>query len=780
MSWTQFKEDFLEKFYPTVYKDQKIEEFFKLEQGIMSVTDYEKKFSELVRHVPLFCDHKVQKNKRFEVGLRKEVKRILASVSHTQYGQVVKASIRIKRSLGLAPQISQVPQGPMRNGSTWTQGGSNKKSKKGGKPPWVAGKTGQRLQSSQSSVKPPTRTSSTLRQQFSKCGRFHRGECRWGTDVCYRCGQSGHFSKECPQLASGSGSATVAPVQRPFSAGRGQDQRGASGRGSTPSSRPSVLACRGQPPRGPPGRPMTQARVFAVTQQEADTAHDVVTGMILVFDRDAHILIDPGATHSFISMGFISNVNVESQPIDCSIVVSLPTGDSRLAESVYMDSKVIIGGQKFMADFILLDIHDFDAILGMDWLSRHHATVDCYRKEVRLCRPGQTEVVFYGLRKTLPNSIMTAIKANKMLRKSYSGYLAYVIEVRDSGSQLEDIPVVREFSDVFPEDLPGIPPDREIDFQIELAPRTEPISKAPYRMAPLELNELKVQMEELVSKGFVRSSTSPWGAPVLFVKKKDGSLRLCIDYRELNKVTIRNQYPLPRIDDLFYQLQGARVFSKIDLRSGYHQLKIRSEDVTKTAFKTRYGHYKFLVMLFGLTNAPTVFMDLMNTIFQPYLDQFVIVFIDDILIYSGSKEDHEEHLRVVLQILRENQLYVKFSKCQFWLDSVAFLGHVISAKGVYVDPQKIEAIVNWKPPTNVTEIRSFLGLAGYYRKFVEGFSKLAVPLTKLTRKEEKFVWTEACQQRFDELKQKLTSAQFLHFYQGRTDIQCIVMLPGRA
>ena len=219
---------------------------------------------------------------------------------------------------------------------------------------------------------------------------------------------------------------------------------------------------------------------------------------------------------------------------------------------------------------ILLDIHYFDAILGIDWLSRHHATVDCYRKEVRFCRPGETEVVFYGLRKTLPNSIMTTMKASKMLHKSYQGYLAYSIEVRDSGSRLEDIPIVREFLDIFPEDLSGTTPNREIDFQIELAPGTKPISKAPYKMAPLKLKELKVQMEELVNKGFVRPRTSPWGAPILFVKKKDGSLRLCIDYRELNKVTIRNQYPLPRIDDLFYQLQGARVFSKIDLRSGYH------------------------------------------------------------------------------------------------------------------------------------------------------------------------------------------------------------------
>ena len=186
------------------------------------------------------------------------------------------------------------------------------------------------------------------------------------------------------------------------------------------------------------------------------------------------------------------------------------------------------------------------------------------------------------------------------------------------------------------------------------------------------------------------------------MKKKDGSLRLCIDYRQLNRVTIRNQYPLPRIDELFDQLQGSRVYSKIDLRSGYHQLRVQGSDVPKTAFRTRYGHYEFLVMPFGLTNAPTAFMDLMNRVFQPYLDRSVIVFIDDILVYSGSSEEHSEHLRIVLQTLRERQLYAKLSKCQFWLDRVAFLGHVISVEGVSVDPQKIEAVVNWKPPKNVS------------------------------------------------------------------------------
>ena len=515
------------------------------------------------------------------------------------------------------------------------------------------------------------------------------------------------------------------------------------------------------------GRPQTQARVFAVTQQEADVAPEVMTGTIQVFESDAYVLIDPGATHSFISVKFIAQVNIEIQPIDCSMVVSLPTGDSRIADRVYMGCRVIIEGHEFMANLVLLDIQDFDVILGMDWLSRHRATMDCFRKEVKFCRPGEPEITFCGVRKILSSSMMSVMMAGKMLRKSYPGYLAYAVEVRDDDMRLEDIPVVREFPDVFPDDLPGLPPDREIDFQIELAPGTEPISRAPYRMAPAELKELKVQMEEMVNKGFVRPSTSPWGAPVLFVKKKDGSMRLYIDYRELNKVTIRNQYPLPRIDDLFDQLQGAKVFSKIDLRSGYHQLRVHDDDVPKTAFRTRYGHFEFLVMPFGLTNAPAAFMDLMNRIFRPYLDQFVIVFIDDILIYSGSEEEHAEHLRIVLQILREHRLYAKLSKCQFWLDSVTFLGHIVSAEGVSVDPQKVEAILNWKPPTSVTEIRSFLCLAGYYRKFVEGFSKIAAPLTRLTRKEEPFLWSEACQQSFDELKRRLTSAPVLTLPSGQ-------------
>jgi hypothetical protein len=237
---------------------------------------------------------------------------------------------------------------------------------------------------------------------------------------------------------------------------------------------------------------------------------------------------------------------------------------------------------------------------------------------------------------------------------------------------ISDIPVVCEFSDVFPDDLPGLPPDRDVEFAIELIPGTAPISRRPCRMPPNKLAELKVQIQELLDKGLIRPSSSPWGCPALFVKKKDQSLRMCVDYRPFNAVTIKNKYPLPLIDILFDQLTLARVFSKIDLRSGYHQIKIRSQDIPKTAFSTRYGLYEYLVMSFGLTNAPAHFMYLMNSVFMPELDKFVAVFIDDILVYSENEEEHAKHLRIVLQRLRDHKLYTKFSKCEFWLKQVQF------------------------------------------------------------------------------------------------------------
>jgi hypothetical protein len=252
-----------------------------------------------------------------------------------------------------------------------------------------------------------------------------------------------------------------------------------------------------------------------------------------------------------------------------------------------------------------------------------------------------------------------------------------------------------------------------------------PVSKNPYRMSTPEMKDLQLQMKEILKKGYIHPSVSPWGAPVLFMKKKDGTLRLCIDFWQLNKVTVKNKYPLPRIDDLFDQLKDAKIFLKIDLQLGYHQVRIKGEDISKIAFRTRYGHYEFTVVPFGLSNAPAVFMCLMNGVFRDYLDKFVIVFLDDILVYSKTEEEHEQHLRMVLQVLREHQLYAKLSKCSFYQRQIHYLGHIISEEGIVVDLGKVQAIREWPAPRNVAEVRFFMGLVGYYRRFIAGFSRIA-------------------------------------------------------
>jgi hypothetical protein len=385
-----------------------------------------------------------------------------------------------------------------------------------------------------------------------------------------------------------------------------------------------------------------------------------------------------------------------------------------------------MSGWVFESDLIVFSGQGIDVILGMSWMKWHRAVLDISARLVHLNSP------VYG-KVTLHLPAISHIKAS----------LHHVVERR-----LEDIHVVREFSNVFSDDLLGMPPERAIEFKIELQPGTTPISRAPYKMSWEELEELKIQLKDLFDKGFIHPSSSPWGCPALFVSKKDKGLCLCVDYRPLNAVTIKNKYPLPRIDILLDQLAGAQVFSKIDLRSSYHQIKSHDEDISKTVFSTRYGLYEYLVMSFGLTNAPTHFMYLMNSVFMPELDKFIVVFIDDILVYSKSTEEHEEHLRVVLQRLRDHQLYAKFSKCEFWINEVSFLRHVISSEGIIVDPSKVCDVLDWEPPKSIHQVRSFLGLAGYYRRFILNFSRISKPLTELLNKGTKYVWSKECDEAF--------------------------------
>jgi hypothetical protein len=365
----------------------------------------------------------------------------------------------------------------------------------------------------------------------------------------------------------------------------------------------------------------------------------------------ATILFDSGATHSFMSARYANTNELPLRNMKTPMIVITPKG---LVEANYMTHRLTltIMGREFCATPIILEERNIDLILGMSWLRKAKGVIQCGRGTVELTSPK-------GERFEVEIAVTTTTRL-----------AVFLVDVKFVG---DNIRVVSDFPDVFPEELPGMPPDREVEFVIDLLPGTAPISKQPYMMSVEELNELKKQLTELQEARYIRPSSSPWGALVLFVQKKDGSQRMCVDYRSLNDVTVKKKYLLPRIEDLFAQMRGARVFSKIDLRSGYHQMKISPSDIPKTTFSTRYGSYEFTVMSFGLTNAPAYFMNLMNKVFMEYLDRFVVVFIDDILIYSKSDSDHEEHLRLVLQKLRDNQLYAKYSKCEFWIDDVGDL-----------------------------------------------------------------------------------------------------------
>ncbi|GJT10488.1 putative reverse transcriptase domain-containing protein [Tanacetum coccineum] len=603
----------------------------------------------------------------------------------------------------------------------------------------------------------------------NKCHLHHNGPC---TQRCHKCNKIGHFARDCRST----GNANVANSQKGNGAtpkGNGCFECGASGHFKRDC--PKLKNKDG-------GNGNAQGWVYAVGNAEkrgnapGNPDANVVTGTFLLNNHYASILFDTGADRSFISTAFSSLINIAPTSLENCYDVELADGKLVKIDTIIRGCTLKFLGHPFNIDLMPVELGSFDVIIGMDWLRRYHAVIVCDEKLVQIPYGNET-LTFCGNESSNGResrlTVISCSKAQEYMAKGCQVFLAQISakkeEDKSERKQIEDVPIVRDFPEVFPEDLPGLPPARPVEFQIDLVPGAAPVARAPYRLAPSEMKELSEQLQELSDKGFIRPSSSPWGAPVLFVKKKDGSFRMCIDYRELNKLTVKNRYPLPRIDDLFDQLQGSSIYSKIDLRSGYHQLRVRDQDIPKTAFRTRYGHYEFQVMPFGLTNAPAVFMDLMNRVCKPYLDKFVIVFIDDILIYSKDEREHEEHLKAILELLKEEKLYAKFSKCEFWIPKVQFLGHVIDSRGIHVDPAKIESIKDWASPKTPTEIRQFLGLAGYYRRFIEGFSKIAKSMTKLTQKGIKFDWGEKEEDAFQLIKQKLCSAPILALPEGSED-----------
>ena len=470
--------------------------------------------------------------------------------------------------------------------------------------------------------------------------------------------------------------------------------------------------------------------------------------------KDVSVLIDSGSSGNFVSKKFVSSNKLVCKQLakPDRKVVRLANGSIEpVTESC--SGKLVIGNHREDLEFTVVVLDGYDVVLGMPWLSKHNPEIDWNHGIVTVVDPKSHLRSEFHTASSMGRSklksidedckaadamMLSALQMKRTAMKSGTElFLAIVRPVKSDGEHVSCRPAMSggaqvdveadvgtmhaaakkllgKYRDVFPKDLPsGLPPKRDVDHRIELVPGSEPPTKAPYRMSPAQLDELKKQLNELIDHQFIQPSKSPFGAPVLFVKKKDGTTRMCIDYRALNKITIKNKYPLPRVDELLDRLHGAKWFSKIDLRSGYHQVRIAEGDVPKTAFRTRYGHYEFLVLPFGLTNAPATFMQMMNGIFHANLDDFVIVFLDDILIFSKTEEDHARHIDEVLKVLRKHQLYAKESKCEFVKQTMAFLGYLVTKDGITMDPDKVKAIVDWPKPLNTPkDVRSFLGLAG--------------------------------------------------------------------
>ncbi|XP_012477541.2 uncharacterized protein LOC105793161 [Gossypium raimondii] len=623
VTWDFFQEEFRKKYISQRFIDQNRKEFLELKQGRMSVAEYEREFVRLSKYAQECVPIEAIMCKRFEDGLNEDIRMFVGMLELKEFvvlvGRACKAEELNKEKRKVVIEARDARKRPM---SKSFQNQSKKFKEVNSRSTVSTGYSYRDLGRSYSNPKAQATSIVSVgsvkssKPECQHCGRPHPGEFWLISRACFKCGSRQHYIKNCPEKVE---EEKFQNVRSGDTVSRGRPPRNTKNRASSKSEMKDTTM-----------RPETRtpARAYTICTREDASSPDVITGKFSLSDTDVIALIDPGSTQSYVCVNLVSNKNLPVEFTEFVIKVSNPLGK-----------------------YVLVD------------------KVNCRQKILELkCETGEILRVETNESNKLPLVILH-MSAQKYLTKGCEAYLAYLLNTEMIESKLESVPVVCEFPNVFPEEFPGLPPIREVEFAIDLLPGTAPISIAPYRM-------------------------------------KDGSIRLCIAYRQLSKVTIKNKYPFPRIDDLFDQLKGEIVFLKIDLRS------------------------------------------------------------DDILICSRDESENAEHLRTVLQTLRENKLFAKFSKSEFWLHEVGFLGHIVSSDivssdGIRVDPSKISAIVNWEPPKNVSEVRSFLGLAGYYRRFVKGFSMIASPMTKLLQKNVKFEWIDKCQQSFEKLKALFTEAPVL-------------------
>jgi len=487
------------------------------------------------------------------------------------------------------------------------------------------------------------------------------------------------------------------------------------------------------------------------------------------------ILIDSGSTHNFLHADLVDKLGCPTTTIK-PMMVEAANGGTMSCTSICKNLQWKMQGVQFQVDIFVMKLQNYDMVLGIQWLKLLGNVLSNYEERWVSFWWQNREVTLRGENPRLAQSIhleeLNGLLSTETLLSEVKLCSLRVVGKADLVSPAQGVPHAWEDNENSPLqtllaayqhifcDPRGLPPARRHDHKIPLKDESQAVNLRSYRYSGLQKDTLETLVAEMLEAGIVQPSNSPFASPVVLVKKKDQTWRFCVDFRALNKITIKDKYPIPIIDELLEELEGAAIFSKIDLRAGYHQIWMVSEDVFKTTFRTHNGHYEFLVMPFGLSNAPATFQSLMNDIFRDHLRKFILVFFDDILVYSKTMADHIQHLRLVFELLCTHQLVAKESKCVFGTKQMEYLGHVITKEGVSTDPHKVTAILQWPVPTTIKQLRSFLGLTGYYRKFVQGYGTICRPLTQLLQKDS-FIWTDTATMVFKQLKEAMSQPPVL-------------------
>ena len=810
-TWAALKDAMRTRWVPPYYQRELLQKLQRLRQGKNTVEEYYQELQTGLIRCGLVEDNEAMLA-RFMGGLNKEIQTILEYKDYTTITRLFHLACKAEREVQ-DRQAATRPNFSAGRNTSWTSRGPSTASRPAAPPSTSA------AHSSRETPKqpPPTfKAAPSGPAATSSSSMASTGQTRDRDIKCRRCQGGGHFARDCPSkrvmtITANGGYESASDYDEETLVLIANEEQGAN---DDPNDVEYMA-----PDDADKYASLVAQRVLSVqvTKAEQNQRHNLFHTKGVVKERSVRIIIDGGSCNNLASMELVEKLSLTTRPhphpyyiqwfnnsgkikvtrsvrvhfsiaayadyVDCD-VVPMQACSLLLGRPWQFDRNVVHHGRT--NQFTLVHMDKNIALLPMSpeqIMKDDHARASKAKQEKN---KSENEIAAKEFEQQHKNNSKSSHAASNEIKLTsptllatkvdisdldVSQYVCYAFVCKEALFSFEELPpslppvvtdLLQEFIDVFPQDVPpGLPPIRGIEHQIDLIPGASLPNRAPYRTNPEETKEIQRQVQELLDKGYIRESLSPCAVPVILVPKKDGTWRMCVDCRAINNITIRYRHPIPRLDDMLDELSGSIIFSKVDLRSGYHQIRMKLGDEWKTAFKTKFGLYEWLVMPFGLTNAPSTFMRLMNEVLRAFIGRFVVVYFDDILIYSKSLEEHLDHLRAVFIALRNARLFGNLGKCTFCTDRVSFLGYVVTPQGIEVDKAKVEAIESWPQPQTVTQVRSFLGLAGFYRRFVRDFSTIAAPLNELTRKDVPFTWGTAQEEAFTVLKDKLTHAPLL-------------------